>query len=111
MTLELYRLTSRFPAEERYGLTSQLRRAAVSVAANIAEGSMKTGGGEYRRFTGIAIGSLAEVEYLLRLAIDLGYLTVPEAQGAIGLRARTGRLLFGLYRALGGVRSPATPSP
>src|SRR5215470_7007719 len=73
--LQVYRLTKNFPAEERYGLTSQLRRAALSVPTNIAEGSKRQTNAEYARFLNIAEGSLAESEYLLMVSRDLGYVT------------------------------------
>ena len=75
LVLVVYRSTASWPADERYGLTSQLRRAAVSVAANIAEGSAKQGPREFRRFLDIAIGSLAEIGCLLTLARDLELLS------------------------------------
>lgn len=75
LVMVVYQRTAGWPAEERFGLTGQLRRAAVSVAANIAEGSAKQGPREFRRFLDIAIGSLAEVGCLLTLARDLGLLT------------------------------------
>jgi four helix bundle protein len=75
LVLGVYDATSTWPASERYGLTAQLRRAAVSVAANIAEGSAKRGPKEFRRFLDMAIGSLAEVGCLLTLAHDLTLLS------------------------------------
>lgn len=77
LVLELYRLTARFPASERFGLTSQLCRAALSVPTNVAEGSKRLSRQEYARFLNIAEGSLAETQYLLMVSRDLGYL--PEA--------------------------------
>ena len=71
--LSIYRLTARFPREELFGLTSQLRRAAVSVPANFAEGFVKTGKGDKLRFYNIAQGSIEECRYYLLLAHDLGY--------------------------------------
>jgi len=68
-------LTKTFPPEERYGLTSQLRRAALSVPTNVAEGSKRLTNPEYARFLNIAEASLAETEYLLMVSRDLGYLT------------------------------------
>src|SRR5690242_11827296 len=71
--LEVYRFTRGFPADGRYGLTSQIRRAAVSVPANIAEGFPKRGPNDKARFFNIAQGSLEEVHYYLISAKDLGY--------------------------------------
>jgi four helix bundle protein len=74
LVLQVYRLTKMFPPEERYGLTSQLRRSTLSVPTNIAEGSKRQTNAEYARFLNIADGSLAETEYLLMVSPDLGYL-------------------------------------
>lgn len=71
--LSVYRFTSGFPKEEVYGLTSQIRRAAVSIAANIVEGFKKTGPADKIRFMNISQGSLEECRYYLILANDLGY--------------------------------------
>ena len=73
LTLDLYRSTESFPRTEMFGLTSQLRRAGASIAANLAEGSGRTQI-EFGRFVQIALGSACEVEYHLLLAHDLGYL-------------------------------------
>ncbi len=72
--LDVYDATGRFPAEEIYGLTAQLRRCAASVPANIAEGCGRSGEAELGRFMLIAMGSASELEYHLLLAHDLGYL-------------------------------------
>ena len=74
LTLNCYRATNDFPKSELYGLTSQIKRAAASVAANIAEGCGKRGNGDFQRFLGIAAGSASEVEYHFLLARDLGFL-------------------------------------
>jgi four helix bundle protein len=74
LTLEVYRVTASFPSAERFGLISQLRRAAASVPTNIAEGSKRQSNQEYARFLNIAEGSLVETEYLLMLSRDLGFL-------------------------------------
>ena len=71
LTLDVYRVSKIFPREEMYGLTSQLRRASVSIAANIAEGSCRKGAADFARFLQMAAGSASEVEYHLLLARDL----------------------------------------
>jgi four helix bundle protein len=73
LALELYKWTARFPEGERFGLTAQLRRSAVSVPSNIAEGYARAHTADYLRFLHIAYGSLAELETQLMLARDLGY--------------------------------------
>ncbi|HTU33479.1 MAG TPA: four helix bundle protein [Candidatus Acidoferrum sp.] len=80
LVVTLYRATTRFPVEERYGLTSQLRRAVLSVPTNIAEGSKRVSRQDYARFLNVAEGSLAETEYLLMVARDLGYLAPKETE-------------------------------
>jgi four helix bundle protein len=74
LTLDVYESTRSFPKDEMFGLTSQLRRAASSIPANIAEGCGRNGDAELARFPGIAIGSANELDYHLLLARDLGYL-------------------------------------
>ncbi len=73
MTLKIYKLTKDFPGEERFGLVSQMRRAAYSVPMNLAEGSHRLNTKEYRQFVGIAKGSAGEMKYQLLLAKDLKY--------------------------------------
>ncbi|ACT94879.1 four helix bundle protein [Dyadobacter fermentans] len=74
LVLELYRLTKGFPADEKFGIVSQIRRAAVSVATNICEGCGKASERDFARFLGISFGSCQEVEYLTLLSKDLGFL-------------------------------------
>jgi four helix bundle protein len=74
LTLDVYKATKAFPREERYGLTSQIRRASVSIAANFAEGTCRNGDADFGRFLQMAAGSASEVEYDLLLAQDLDLL-------------------------------------
>lgn len=74
VALTVYQITMGFPADERFGLTNQLRRASVSIPSNIAEGCGRDSDGDMRRFTQIAMGSANEVEYQLFLARELGFL-------------------------------------
>ena len=74
MTLRIYRATSEFPGDERFGLVSQIRRACASIPTNLAEGCGRSTNKELARFIDIATGSASEVEYQLLLAKDLGYL-------------------------------------
>ena len=96
MVLEVYRLTASFPDGERFGLISQLRRAAVSVPTNIAEGSKRQRSQDYARFLNIAEGSLAEVEYLLLLSRDLSYITPEVNQTLQGEAEEIARMLHAL---------------
>lgn len=96
LTLEIYRLTLGFPVAERYGLLSQLRRAAASVPTNIAEGSKRTGRHDYARFLNIAEGSLVETEYLVILSRDLGYITVAHAAAVQTKIAELAKMLHSL---------------
>lgn len=95
-TLAVYKVTRNFPIEERYGLTSQLRRAAASVPTNIAEGSKRKGRMEYARFLNIAEGSMAETEYLLVLSRDLGYVTSETAKTALAESTEIQKMLNAL---------------
>jgi len=92
----VYDLTSSFPKEERYGLSQQMRRAAVSIPSNIAEGSGRNHPREYLQFVGIARGSLAELDTQLQLAVMLGY--SPSDHVIFEIIDRVGRLLTGLHK-------------
>ena len=104
-TLHVYRITRRWPVNERYGLISQARRAAHSIGANIAEGSAKRGSKEFRRYLDISIGSLSEFSYALLLARDLGYVSDSEAAGLRAKLDRASRVLWGLYRSVSATRA------
>jgi four helix bundle protein len=95
-----YRLASRLPPDERFGLSSQLRRAAVSVAANIAEGHGRDHTGDYLRFLSYAKGSLMEVETLLLACERLSLASANETTEPLAAAARVGRMLAGLVRSL-----------
>ena len=96
----IYISTRAFPKEEMYGLTSQIRRAGVSIAANVAEGQGRNSRGEFRQFLGVAQGSLAELETLLTIAGNLQYLTGPCASELLAKCEEIGRLLAGLKNSL-----------
>jgi four helix bundle protein len=100
LVLDVYRCTQAFPKIETYGLTSQLRRAAVSVPSNIAEGQARRSTGEFKQFLGNARGSLAEVDTQLLIARDLGYLENQVSKGLLDATAEIGRMLSGLLAAL-----------
>ena len=100
LVLLVDRKTRSLPTEERYGLTSQLRRAAFSVAANIVEGSAKKGPREFRRYLDIAVGSVAELTYTLRLVRDLELISEADLAELEAERDRVGRLTWGLYSSL-----------
>jgi four helix bundle protein len=97
---QAYLLTQPFPKEEIYGITSQIRRAAVSVAANIAEGQARSTTGEFRQFLGIARGSLAELETLLELSRDLCFTSTQTLEPVLTACGEVGRLLNGLLKSL-----------
>ena len=94
----LYRDTKAFPNEEMFGLTAQIRRSAVSIPSNIAEGAARNSAGELRQFLGIACGSLAELETQLEASKRLGYL--PLSSHAPDQLRRVGRLLIALRRSV-----------
>jgi four helix bundle protein len=98
LTLEIYAATLKFPREELYGLTSQIRRCVISVGANIAEGCGKTGNNEFQRFLQIAAGSASELDYELLLAKDLGYLTDPDYARIADELSQVRKMLSSLLR-------------
>jgi four helix bundle protein len=100
LVLAVYAATDSWPRQELFGLTAQARRAAHSVAANIAEGSAKRGPREFRRYLDISIGSLSELSYTLLLARDRSLLSTEQWTGLNQLREAAGGLVWLLYRSL-----------
>jgi four helix bundle protein len=100
LVTEIYRATRDFPREEMFGLTSQLRRSAVSAASNIAEGQGRMSKGEFRQFLGQARGSLIEMETQLVIAGNLGFLTPESVAGLMDRSGEVSRLLHGLIKSL-----------
>jgi four helix bundle protein len=100
LVVEVYRLTRAFPREELYGLTSQVRRAAVSIPSNIAEGQARQSSAEFRNFLSFAQGSRAEVETQLTIAMRLNYTTEIEAESASSLLVEIQKMLAVLLKRL-----------
>ena len=100
LVVQVYTASVRFPSTEQYGLTSQFRRAAVSIAANIAEGSARRTLKEFQQFLFIARGSLAEVEYYIHLSQRLGYLEDSQTQQLEETRREVGGILQGLIKSV-----------
>jgi len=103
LAYRVYCTTSRFPKEEIYGITSQLRRAALSVPTNIVEGYSRRGDKELSRFVNIALGSLGETKYLIMFSCKLGYLNGSEHQQLWEVAGDLGRKLWKFYEK---VREP-----
>lgn len=100
LVVSVYEKTRAFPREELFGMTSQVRRAALSVVANIVEGSARQGQAEYLRFLNMAFGSLREVGYYIGLAARLRYLAKDAAAELNGRYDETARVLSGLIDCL-----------
>ena len=100
LTIAVYHLTKVFPVEEKYGLTSQMCRAAVSIPSNIAEGHGRKSNNELIRFLGIAKGSLAELETQLIIAEKLGYCNSSKTRKLLDLTEQESRMLSGLLKSL-----------
>jgi four helix bundle protein len=100
MTLEVYKETRSFPSGERFGLSSQIRRAAASIGANLAEGCGRGGDVDFARFVQIATGSASECEYHLLLARDLGYLEATRYDALANTAGQVKRMLISLLKRL-----------
>ena len=107
LTLLMYKATARFPMNERFGLTSQVRRCAASIAANIAEGCGRHGNGELHRFLQIASGSGSELEYHILLARDLGYLPMEMYQELAKKTVEVRKMLTALMQRVDAARISA----
>jgi four helix bundle protein len=105
LVLEVYKATKGFPAEEKYGLVSQVRRSASSIPTNIVEGFKRRGDKEFIRFLNIADGSLEETKYHLILARDLEYMNKDEYDRLEGSCEEVGRMLCGLQKTLNSSRT------
>ena len=101
LVLQIYKLTQGLPKDEQYGLQSQMRRAAVSIPLNIAEGFGKKGGDkETKRFLSMARGSSCEMDVLLNLATDLEYIQATDSQRLVLAYEEVGKMLTGLMQKL-----------
>src|SRR6266487_1579912 len=100
LVLSIYRITAAFPKEERYSLVSQLRRAAVSVPSNIAEGHGRSRTGDYLRHLSVAVGSLSEVETQIQIARRLEYITAEDQSRLLDSCNAIGKMFGGLIRSL-----------
>jgi four helix bundle protein len=109
LTLEVYHATRGFPREELYGLTSQMRRACVSIPSNIAEGCGRGARPDFARFLSIAAGSACELEYQLLLARDLGLLDAKIHQRIAASVIEVRRMLTALIQKVNAEKRPATP--
>ena len=101
LVLNVYKSTHEFPKTEIYGLATQMRRAAVSIPSNIAEGQARLTTAEFKQSLGHARGSLTEVETYILLAQELGYLQNDESEGLLARAAEVGKILNGLLNSLG----------
>ena len=100
LTTEIYRITKKMPKDELYGLTNQMRRAAVSIPSNIAEGNGRASTGDYVRFLTIARGSVAEVETQLLISVRLDFLSQEDIAAALSLIDEVGRMLNSMIKKL-----------
>lgn len=100
IVVDVYKVTKSFPKEEVYGLISQMRRAVVSIASNIAEGFNRYHNKEYKQFLYIALGSCAELETQIEVSMSLGYIAQPERDKIIEKLDHEGRMLKNLIKCL-----------
>jgi len=98
LVTQIYAVTQGFPSDERYGLTSQMRRCSVSIPSNIAEGQARNSTGEFKQFIGVARGSIAELTTQILIAERLGFLS--DGKKTIEMAEEVGRILTGLSQSL-----------
>ena len=96
---EIYKLTDKFPKDEAYGLTSQIRRSALSVPLNIVEGYSRNSKNEFRQFLRISLGSLAETAYSIEFALKRKYITVNDYENIKLIKEECGRVLWKLMKS------------
>jgi len=99
-TTMIYKLTNKFPEEEKFGLVSQMRRASISIPCNIAEGAARQGKREFKNFVSMAQGSLSELDTQLELSILLGYISAEDLREVGAQLVRIDKMLSGLIRSL-----------
>jgi four helix bundle protein len=97
---DIYQATTGFPREEKFGLVNQMRRAAVSIPSNLAEGHARAGKNEFRHFVSVAMGSTAELETQILLSAELGYLQESVKANLLVQLDTIGKMLRGLYKSL-----------
>ena len=107
LTAAVYRITKSFPREEVFGLASQIRRSAVSIPSNIAEGQGRLGTGEFRQFLGVARGSNCELQTQLEIARSLKMGDPRLLDEADGLSREVGKMLFGMLESLKAAKRPS----
>ena len=101
-TLEIYKVTKKFPADEKYGIVSQMRRAAYSIPANIIEGHSRKHKNEFLQFLSIAKGSLEELKYFIILAADLDYISAEEQNKIERLTTEISKILYSFTKRVKG---------
>jgi four helix bundle protein len=109
LTLETYQVTKGFPAEERYGLSSQLRRSSASIASNLAEACGRQSNADFHGILHLAMGSATELEYQLLLSRDLAYLRNNQHESLSGAVREIQRMLAALFRKVASDRSTTPP--
>ncbi len=100
LTKNIYEVTQKYPTEEKYGLTSQIRRSAVSIPSNIAEGAGRNGSKEFNNFLGIAMGSLFELDTQVQLSYDLKYIQVENYKNILDYITQLRKMIFHFQKKL-----------